>query len=154
MTVGYKKCLDETKTKFVLVEIEIPDGVKQFTPEHVNDPDNSMVQFYLLLASFKGIPSDFNKNFPPKSRAEKAKVTKIHGGGKVAYSLHDNKFEYKEGMEVIPDKFDERDKFACSNGIHFFKDKKDAIEYQTSHSYDKDMKFTDAIVDEEIKTNE
>lgn len=36
---------------------------------------------------------------------------------------------YKVGEVVYPDSFDENRWCECSNGIHFFVDKKDAIDY-------------------------
>ena len=115
MTIGYKKCLaynykeilkKETilgtvrnKDLFVLVELEISDDAKTFTPHEA------------------------------KSRTEYAKVVKIHGGGSVAYSLFDNSFEYKVGETVNPDRFDEDSNKECSSGIHFFYNKDMAIRY-------------------------
>lgn len=39
------------------------------------------------------------------------------------------KTAYKVGEVVYPDSFDENRWCECSNGIHFFVDKKDAIKY-------------------------
>ena len=135
---GYKKCLDETKTKFVLVELEIPEDAQWFTPiKHVKKVEGGAEI----------------KNIPPKSRASKAKVTKIHGGGKVAYSLHDKYFEYKVGETVKPDTFDPCSDYACSNGIHFFLSKEDAKTVGDGCMYTVDLKtmqiqtFSTAIED-------
>lgn len=161
-TIGYKKCLDETKTKFVLVEIEIPEGVKYMTPEwaHEVSPYTEMLLGFLNSKEgqkYKARMEERRRNNPPKSRAEKAKVLKVHGSSKVAYSLHSNAFEYKVGEEVIPDGFG-LEEIACSHGIHFFLSKEDAIKYATGDRMylgdDKILTITDAIVDEEQKEKE
>ena len=36
---------------------------------------------------------------------------------------------YKVGCEVLPDKFDDNRWEECSNGIHFFINKQEAIDY-------------------------
>jgi hypothetical protein len=40
------------------------------------------------------------------------------------FSSSNNKFEYKIGQEVIPDSFDEDENVSCTNGIHFYRDRK------------------------------
>ena len=75
-----------------------------------------------------------------KNRASRAKVVKIQrimcksakrtaGRALVrAYSDYNGKFVYKVGATVVPDKFG-RSQATCSNGIHFFRDMAQAIEY-------------------------
>lgn len=148
-TIGYKKCLDETKTKFVLVELEIPETATWFTPALVNEQGSLGAAWNAIFLKNN---LDWNKNVnPTKSRADSAKVTKIHGGGKVAYSLHSPEFEYKVGETVKPDVFDPIGDYACSSGIHFFKNKEDAVKYSSGNLYNfsPDFEITDAIVDTE-----
>ena len=45
------------------------------------------------------------------------------------YNYNYKKTIYKVGEMVYPDSFDENRWNECSHGIHFFVDKKDAIEY-------------------------
>ena len=47
---------------------------------------------------------------------------------KMAYSEHYN-FKYKVGETVYPDKFDEERWNECSNGIHFFIQRQEAVDY-------------------------
>ena len=67
-----------------------------------------------------------------KCRCDKAKVlaiTDIDGGNPIQ-SIFNNSYSgvtYKVGEMVYPDKFDEDRWNECSNGIHFFIDKQDAI---------------------------
>lgn len=105
MIKGYKKCLGG-----VLVELEIPDEATYVTPK----------------------PPVFDLNHPRKSRAEYAKVTKVHGG-KVAYSIANPEFKYEEGCVVKPDSFDATSPFACGHGIHFFLNKEDAVNFEWVH---------------------
>lgn len=48
---------------------------------------------------------------------------------KTGYSTYDPAFKYTVGKIVIPDGFNEDRKDQCSDGIHFFMRKKDALEY-------------------------
>jgi hypothetical protein len=59
-----------------------------------------------------------------KCRAEFAEVIKGEG-----YSMKNNKFEYKKGAKIIPDKFDPNPLVECSNGIHFFLTKQEAKDF-------------------------
>jgi hypothetical protein len=45
------------------------------------------------------------------------------------HSLHDSKYEYTLGAMHKPDKFDSNEHYTCTNGLHFFTDKKNAEEY-------------------------
>ena len=45
------------------------------------------------------------------------------------FSLHESGFEYKVGEMVYPDRFDDNRWDECSNGIHFFITKQEAIDY-------------------------
>ena len=69
-----------------------------------------------------------------KCRCDKAKVlaiTDIDGGNPIQ-SIFNNSYSgvtYKVGEMVYPDKFDEDRWNECSNGIHFFINKQDAINY-------------------------
>ena len=134
---GYKKCFDETKTKFVLVELEIEFGTIWFNPPWE-------VQFVF-------------PNREKKCRAEKAKVVKIHGGGKFAFSLTDREFKYEAGITVEPSEaFDRNAQICCSSGIHFFLNKETAINYlnDTVVSWEENGEYEHlpiekAIIDEE-----
>lgn len=53
----------------------------------------------------------------------------------VAHSFHSRKFKYQVGMTVKPDKkFDPNPDVSCASGIHFFKNKSDAVWYYFSGS--------------------
>ena len=69
-----------------------------------------------------------------KCRCNKARVleiTDIETGKSVdsAYSDYDNDFIYKVGEVVYVDNFDNDRWNECSNGIHFFLNKENAIKY-------------------------
>ena len=69
-----------------------------------------------------------------KCRCSKAKVLSITSLDEIeqyneAYSSYDNDFIYELGKTVEPDSFDE-DRFdECSNGIHFFITRQEAVDY-------------------------
>ena len=69
-----------------------------------------------------------------KCRCDKAKVLAITDtdGGNPIQSIFNNSYSgvtYKVGAMVYPDRFDEDRWNECSNGIHFFINKQDAINY-------------------------
>lgn len=86
------------------------------------------------------IPADAKRSsaFGRKCRCSKAKVLKIWGKDcdddylvpiSRGYSYHDHTFEYKVGETIYPDSFDDNRWDECSNGIHFFITKQEAIDY-------------------------
>ena len=100
--VGFKKCNCEEEC--VLVKLEIPEDAKRSSAT------------------------------TRKCRCSKAKVISITGivTGKEygeAFSKYNNKFVYRVGETVVPDNFNEDRWKDCSNGIHFFITKKEAIDY-------------------------
>ena len=100
--IGFKKC--NGAEECVLVKLEIPKDAKRSSAT------------------------------TRKCRCSKAKVISITGilTGKEydeAFSQHDKKFVYRVGETVVPDSFDEDRWNECSNGIHFFITKKEAIDY-------------------------
>ena len=100
--VGFKKCNGAEES--VLVKLEIPKDAKRSSAT------------------------------TRKCRCSKAKVISITGiaTGKEydeAFSQRDKRFVYRVGETVVPDNFDEDRWNECSNGIHFFITKKEAIDY-------------------------
>ena len=92
-----------------------------------------------LLCKLK-IPADAKRSsaFGRKCRCSKAKVLEIWGKDcdgdylvpiSRGYSYHDHTFEYKVGETIYPDSFDDNRWDECSNGIHFFITKQEAINY-------------------------
>ena len=82
------------------------------------------------------IPEDAKRigSTPKNCRASKAKVlemTLVETGERVskAHSFRCPDFEYHTGEYVYPDSFDENRWDECSNGIHFFMTKDEAIAY-------------------------
>ena len=82
------------------------------------------------------IPEDAERSSATtrKCRCSKAKVISITGikSGKdyeEAFSQRDSGFTYHVGKTVVPDSFDEDRWNDCSNGIHFFVTKQEAIDY-------------------------
>ena len=86
------------------------------------------------------IPADAKRSsaFGRKCRCSKAKVLEIWGKDGYGdylvpisrgYSHHDHTFEYKVGETIYPDRFDDNRWDECSNGIHFFITKQEAIDY-------------------------
>ena len=80
------------------------------------------------------IPADARRSNATgrKCRCDKAVVLGITKDGKEAESAisnHDESFVYRVGDTVVPDSFDENRWEECSNGIHFFITKEEAIEY-------------------------
>lgn len=67
-------------------------------------------------------------------RTNSAKVIKITNKNgkavKTANSLYDNKFTYTVGKKVEVENFDLAYNVQCSNGIHFFRTRKEAEEYE------------------------
>lgn len=104
--IGFKKCcIYEGKgMEKVLVKLEIPEDAKRSSAT------------------------------TRKCRCSKAKVISITGieSGKkydLAFSEYNIKFVYRTGETVVPDSFDEDRWNECSNGIHFFVTKQEAIDY-------------------------
>jgi uncharacterized protein YjbI with pentapeptide repeats len=69
-----------------------------------------------------------------KCRAEYAKVYSITSlDGKTEYktalSTHDSNFKYTVGEVIKPDSYNDDVRVECTNGIHFFITKKEALEY-------------------------
>jgi hypothetical protein len=80
------------------------------------------------------IPSDAEKSCctnSRKCRASKAKVLQIldfnNNQISIAHSKHDSNFIYELGKIVIPNSFNSDFRNECSNGIHFFLTKQEAI---------------------------
>lgn len=83
-----------------------------------------------------GIPEDARRCSATtfKCRCDKARVleiTRIEDGKNVDIITNTSygEFVYKVGEMVIPDSFDENRWNECSNGIHFFINKQQAIDY-------------------------
>ena len=100
--IGFKKC--DGAEECVLVKLEIPKDAKRSSAT------------------------------TRKCRCSKAKVISITGiaTGKEydeAFSQRDKRFVYRVGETVVPDNFDEDRWNDCSNGIHFFITKQEAIDY-------------------------
>ena len=100
--IGFKKC--NGAEECVLVKLEIPEDAKRSSAT------------------------------TRKCRCSKAKVISITGivtrqEYDEAFSQHDKRFVYRVGETVVPDSFDEDRWNECSNGIHFFITKKEAIDY-------------------------
>ena len=94
----------------------------------------AVVNGYVLVKLL--IPADAKRSSGTtnKCRASKAKVlemTLIETGERVshAYSIMHINFQYRTGEYAYPDSFDENRWDVCSNGIHFFMTKDEAIAY-------------------------
>jgi hypothetical protein len=76
------------------------------------------------------IPEEAKRShaFGRKCRAEYADVLEVIGA-EVGISQHDGKTEYRTGQRVTPDSFDENWMDECSNGLHFFITKLEAMNY-------------------------
>ncbi len=85
------------------------------------------------------VPEDAKRSsaFTNKCRCSKARVLSINGlrypntrsKYDQAYSNYHLHLKYKKGEMIYPDKFDENRWNECSNGIHFFMTKEEAIQY-------------------------
>jgi hypothetical protein len=67
--------------------------------------------------------------FGRKCRAEYAQVIEVFGA-EVGISQHDYKTEYRAGMMIKPDSFDENWQKECSNGVHFYISRIEAENHQ------------------------
>ncbi len=63
-----------------------------------------------------------------KCRASKVIVHELFGADE-AYDQHTGELLYKQGIEVVPDKFDPDIRVECSHGIHFFMTREEAVAY-------------------------
>ena len=101
--IGWKKA--KTKRRYVIVKLEIPASAKRSSAT------------------------------TRKCRCDKAKVLEIYNlDGVVSeerkcYSSYDNSFIYEVGKTVKIDDFDEDRWNECSQGIHFFMNRQEAIDY-------------------------
>nr|DAP62681.1 MAG TPA: hypothetical protein [Ackermannviridae sp.] len=69
-----------------------------------------------------------------KCRCDKAEVLEIQNldgtnAGTTAYSTHNSNFVYVVGQTVTPDRFCDDRWQECSNGIHFFITREEAVRY-------------------------
>ena len=101
--IGFKKCRSY-EGEDVIVKLEIPEDAKRSSAT------------------------------TRKCRCSKAKVISITGivtrqEYDEAFSQRDKRFVYRVGETVVPDSFDEDRWNECSNGIHFFVTKQEAIDY-------------------------
>ena len=69
-----------------------------------------------------------------KCRCDKAEVLEIQNldgtnAGTTAYSTHNSNFVYVVGQTVTPDRFCDDRWQECSNGIHFFISREEAVQY-------------------------
>ena len=109
--IGWKKC-------FLLNE----DG---------DDVDEEFIVKLEIPADAKRCSATTNK-----CRCSKAKVLEIQKlNGSIAdvdkvFSSYDNHFPYKIGETIEPDSFDDRYWIECSNGIHFFINREDAVNFK------------------------
>ena len=90
---------------------------------------------YAVLVKLE-IPKDAKRSSATtrKCRCSKAKIISITGivtrqEYDEAFSQRDKRFVYRVGETVVPDSFDEDRWNECSNGIHFFITKQEAIDY-------------------------
>lgn len=88
-----------------------------------------------VLVTLK-IPADARRSSAGgrKCRCDKAKVIGLeffgtHEGANVAYSKFDARFEYHIGEEISVPDFDENRWHECASGIHFFINRKEALQY-------------------------
>lgn len=88
-----------------------------------------------VLVTLK-IPADAKRSSAGgrKCRCNKAEVIEIehvttHENLSVAYSKHDTRFEYHIGEEISEPNFNENRWGECSEGIHFFVNRKEALQY-------------------------
>ena len=101
--IGWKKA--KTKRRYVIVKLEIPASAKR------------------------------SSSTSRKCRCDKAKVLEIYNlDGAVSeerecYSSYDDSFIYEVGKTVKVDDFDEDRWSECSQGIHFFMSRQEAIDY-------------------------
>lgn len=107
--IGWKVCHGQNNRTPYLVKLRIPDGVKRTS----------------------GLGSR-------KCRCERALVLDIlHIDGTpaketVVFSHYDKTFSYTKGQWVHADHYDNDRRFICSNGIHFFMERQEAINYYES----------------------
>lgn len=104
--IGWKKCyiIPELKDYPVIVKLLIPNDAKRTSA------------------------------FSSKCRCSKAKVLEIQDieGNQLTvpvYSGYDKTFVYEVGKTVYPNRFDDNRWHECANGIHFFVNKQEAINY-------------------------
>ena len=119
--IAYKKVAMVNKTvplpqsRFCIAVLEIPEDARRLT----------------AIDPCKTGPKDFVY----KCRADKVKVLRIESiSGKTinkkAFScFYDNYCTYKAGEMIYADAFDHDNRNQCSNGIHFFMKREDAVNY-------------------------
>ena len=106
---------------------KLVDSYKERTPMSMEYGDD-------VIATLE-IPADAKRlsTATRKCRAEYAKVLRLETFSgeqlKVAFSRHKFNFKYTVGEMIYPDSFDDNPLHECSNGIHFFMTKAEAIRY-------------------------
>ena len=116
VNVNVNKTFPLPQSRFCIAVLEIPEDARRLT----------------AIDPYKTGPKDFVH----KCRADKVKVLRIESiSGKTinkkAFScFYDNHCTYKAGEMIYADAFDPDNRNQCSNGIHFFMKREDAVDYK------------------------
>lgn len=143
--IGWKKAIKHIKTKHgkrritVLIKLKIPKDAVVYTEKELKkyDPyNNNLKKCRTSKAKVLSIREceaivDFNEDdwYSPVMTSTKYKIRKKRY--KSAISDYDNDFKYRVG-KTVRSNLDPKDYGFCAEGIHFFRKRIDAIEYDWS----------------------
>ena len=122
--IGFSEIDDNGNPRlcYALIELEVPErypGAKYFNFWGSNRSNVARVlKINRLAISFNMLLK------------QTVKVTREHLDS--AFSIFDPNFYYHQGEIVYPDRFDDR-MLVCTNGIHFYTNRQQAIDYTLTH---------------------
>ena len=116
---GWKYVINEYGEKRI-IKLFIPDDAKVVYPvglDYYETFDKKRASYAIVVDIYEYTEYDENLN-------------SVSDNEKFAYScVYDKKLKYTIGSPVYPDSFDESENNTCGNGIHFFSDLSDLINY-------------------------
>ena len=122
---GYKIGINENLLDFVLIELEVPEEypggiVYEHKYETVNYSDDTDIKHRVVV--------QYRSNVVRVLNIRNIKFCTHEYVGS-AMSLYDEHFYYHPGEIIYPDAFDPDPGNICTNGIHFFGTREEAISY-------------------------
>ena len=136
--IGYKKCLyldvkpAGTKVREALVTLEIPDDAKIVRPVNVWSLDRSPSNKLRCKAAkvLDVVDAETREPVPCAFSARSMSVYFIRSTYIPEAGVPESICTYIKNKMVVADKLDEDQLIDCSNGIHFFLSKQEALEYK------------------------
>ena len=135
---GYKIGIDENALEFVLIELEIPEEYPGLLIYSYVMGLGTTLTYYTGLKFH--VTSQYRTNVARVLDIRKIKTGVVEHVDS-AFSLYDPTFKYHPGEIIYPKAFDLDNTNMCTDGIHFFETKEDAIKYTTDRWADTKLRL-------------